>query len=550
MLFNGTSAVMINYVLTENVGTWGGGICSENPGHVESVNCLMTGNTALRGGAVFYSEGGLVQALNCTGAGNHAPEGSFLMDISPRPRRELPPWINIVNCVLANGSNEVSNSFAALTVQYTDIVAGDTAISDPRHTMIWGTGNMAVDPLFVDPGYWADAYDPNVAVEPNDANVVWINGDYHLQSQAGRYDAATQAWVQDSANSPGIDAGNPATRFEPEPSPNGLRINLGAYGGTTEASMSPTSWWFATTQGPIPAEDLGLVLPHEHIFTDLRGPTTPGYAQADATDVVRVMAPLLEDAHHKGVGLLFECSSIGVGRNVPIVAQVAGASGLPVVVPTGVYGRANFAPPEHRTMTEDELAALFISEIREGIEDTGIKAGFIKIATDSGPLTALLEKILRAAGRAARETGAAIASHTTAGNNAMRQIQILESISPTIRFIWVHAQNESNRNLHQQMAARGAYIEFDSLGWNPGQDTTLIGAIKDLLAAGFGDRILLSHDAGWYRPGEPNGGTQKPYTYLGDSFIPKLKTAGLDDATIRMLTETNPIRAFGFKSNE
>jgi phosphotriesterase-related protein len=78
----------------------------------------------------------------------------------------------------------------------------------------------------------------------------------------------------------------------------------------------------------------------------------------------------------------------------------------------------------------------------------------------------------------------------------------------------------------------------------------LIAAIKELLSAGHGDRILLSHDAGWYRPGEPNGGTQKPYTYLTDNFIPKLKNAGLDDATIRMITETNPIRAFGFKSNQ
>ena len=101
--------------------------------------------------------------------------------------------------------------------------------------------------------------------------------------------------------------------------------------------------------------------------------------------------------------------------------------------------------------------------------------------------------------------------------------------------------------MHRQLAARGVYIEFDSLGWNPGQDSALIAAIQDLLAAGYGDRILLSHDAGWYQPGQPNGGSQMPYTYLIDTFIPKLKSAGVDDATIRMMTETNPIRAFAFK---
>ena len=201
-------------------------------------------------------------------------------------------------------------------------------------------------------------------------------------------------------------------------------------------------------------------------------------------------------------------------------------------------------------MTEDELTELFISEIRDGIEGTGIKAGFIKIATDSSPMNALLERILRAAGRAASQTGAAIASHTPTGSNAVRQVDILESIDPAIRFIWVHAQNESNRSLHLQMAVRGAYIEFDSLGWNPGQDSTYISAIKNLLAAGHGDCILLSHDAGWYRPGETNGGTQKPYTYLIDTFIPKLRDAGVDDAIIRMITQTNPVRAFGFKSGK
>jgi phosphotriesterase-related protein len=98
------------------------------------------------------------------------------------------------------------------------------------------------------------------------------------------------------------------------------------------------------------------------------------------------------------------------------------------------------------------------------------------------------------------------------------------------------------------VAARGVFIELDSLGWNPNQDPTFIAAIKELLAAGYADRILLSHDAGWYQPGQPNGGTQKPYAYLIDAFIRKLRGAGVDDATIRMITETNPIRAFGFKS--
>lgn len=92
------------------------------------------------------------------------------------------------------------------------------------------------------------------------------------------------------------------------------------------------------------------------------------------------------------------------------------------------------------------------------------------------------------------------------------------------------------------------HIDPALLGWGPTQDPTLIAAVRDLVAAGYGDRILLSHDAGWYQPGSPNGGTQKPYTYLIDTFIPKLRDAGIDSDAIRMITETNPIRAFAFRS--
>jgi phosphotriesterase-related protein len=243
---------------------------------------------------------------------------------------------------------------------------------------------------------------------------------------------------------------------------------------------------------------------------------------------------------------LIECTSIGVGRNVGLIQRLAQESGLALVIPTGVYGRANFAPPEHRGMTEDALTELFVRELREGIEGTGVRAGFLKTAASDTGMTALEEKFLRAAGRAAAQTGAAVASHTVLGSAAKKQTDILEAISPAIRFVWVHAQAERNRRWHRELAARGVFIEFDALGWTPAEDGTFITAIKELLAAGHGDRVLLSHDAGWYQPGQSNGGTQKPYTYLLGTFVPKLRSSGVDDATIRMLTEENPRRAFAF----
>lgn len=301
-----------------------------------------------------------------------------------------------------------------------------------------------------------------------------------------------------------------------------------------------------TTAGPIPVETLGLILPHEHIFTDLRGPETPDYGQADAEDVVRVMKPLLSEAKARGVDLIVECTTVGVGRNARIIARLAEETGLRIVLPTGVYGRDNFAPRAYREMSQAELTAWMVWEITNGIDGTAVKAGFIKTASTRAGLTALEERYLRASAQAAKRTGVVIASHTGAGSVAVRQADILDEEGlPLHRFIWVHAQSEQDLNFHRQLARRGVYIEFDSLGQpNPG-DERMIEIIREMTAAGFAERILLSHDAGWYRPGEPNGGKQRPYTHLVDVFLPKLRAAGFDESTIKTLTIENPCRAFG-----
>ena len=102
-----------------------------------------------------------------------------------------------------------------------------------------GPGSISVDPYFAKPGYWADIVDPNVIVEPNNPNAVWVDGDYHLKSQAGRYHPSTQAWIEDDVTSFCIDAGDPNSSVAFESFPNGGLINMGAYGGTDEASKSP-----------------------------------------------------------------------------------------------------------------------------------------------------------------------------------------------------------------------------------------------------------------------------------------------------------------------
>jgi hypothetical protein len=105
-------------------------------------------------------------------------------------------------------------------------------------SVIDGGGNIDDDPCFADPGHWAHKDDPNLVVEQNDPNKLWVNGDYHLKSQAGRWDPSAGDWVLDDVVSLCIDAGDPMTPIGAEPCPNGGIVDIGAYGGTSEASKS------------------------------------------------------------------------------------------------------------------------------------------------------------------------------------------------------------------------------------------------------------------------------------------------------------------------
>lgn len=298
-----------------------------------------------------------------------------------------------------------------------------------------------------------------------------------------------------------------------------------------------------TTLGPMDAADLGMVLPHEHVFVDLRTWDQPGYGEAEADDVVRLMAPEIEAARAAGVTAIVEPGPIGVGRRVDILLAVSRATGFPLVVPTGVY-REPWLPPWVREASADALRDWMIGELTEGVEETGIRAGWIKVgATDEG-VTDQEAKVLRAAAQAALATGATIGSHTVRGAAARSQLDIIEGEgAPADRFIWIHAHQEPDLAIHDELGRRGAWIEYDGIG-EPEDDARFIDLVQRGLDAGLGDRLLLSQDRGWYDPAQPGGGTPKPFTYLPARFLPKLADAGVDDATIDRLMCRNPFAAF------
>ena len=299
-----------------------------------------------------------------------------------------------------------------------------------------------------------------------------------------------------------------------------------------------------TTLGPKRADELGLILPHEHVFVDLRTWDQPGYAQAETADVIALMAPEIARAQAAGVTALVECSTVGVGRRPDILKAVSEATGLPLVVPTGVY-REPWIPDWIQAATEAELRDWMTSELSDGIRPDRVKAGWIKLSAGDDDLTECEAKVLRAAAAAGATTNAVIGSHTIRGRVVRDQLKIIEEAgySPE-RFIWIHTQAEPDFDLHVEMARRGAWIEYDAIGSDQLSDEFFVERIQRVLEAGLGDHLLLSHDRGWYDPALPGGGMPKPFTYLSQTFLPKLRQAGVDEPTLRQLTQSNPFRAF------
>jgi len=297
-----------------------------------------------------------------------------------------------------------------------------------------------------------------------------------------------------------------------------------------------------TTLGPKTGAELGLILPHEHIFVEFRPPTHPKHAVAQVAEVVALMAPEVKKAQAQRVTAIVDCTPVGVGRRADILKAVSEATGMPLVAPTGIY-REPWVPAWALAATESEITDWMLGELQGEIEGSGVQAAWIKLSVGDDGITDCEAKILRAAARAGRETNAIIGVHTKRGRVVRDQLDLIEAAGYTPeRFIWIHTQNEPDFNLHLEMARRGAWLEYDGIG--NGNDALYLEYIPRVLDAGLVDQVMLSHDRGWYDPAKPGGGQPKPFTYLFGEFLPKLRATGVSDETIHTLTHTNPFRAF------
>jgi len=249
----GSSPTVKNCIFRDNEASSSGGGMSNGESNPIIVNCRFVGNRARSGGGISndVGEDGACRPrlVGCVFVGNRAQWGAgmcssgsdgkcvatitgctFSDNVAEQAGGGLCAFgddgeceLRIDNCILWGNSPD------EIYVGESDVVAVHSDIQGGRQ----GQGNIDADPCFAEPGYW------DLNGTPEDANDdAWVDGDYHLQSQAGRWSPNNQSWVIDDITSPCIDAGDPMTPIMHEPFPNGGIINMGAYGGTAEASKS------------------------------------------------------------------------------------------------------------------------------------------------------------------------------------------------------------------------------------------------------------------------------------------------------------------------
>ena len=299
-----------------------------------------------------------------------------------------------------------------------------------------------------------------------------------------------------------------------------------------------------TVTGPVAAARLGLTLMHEHVLVDFIGADKVSPQRYDAKQAFTTVLPFLVQARKHGCETLVECTPAYLGRDVTLLKRLSEASGVLIVANTGYYGAAKdkHVPAHAFTESADQLAARWTREFERGIDGTSIKPGFMKIGVDEAPLSDIDRKLVRAAALTSRATGLPIASHTGTGLAALAELEELERAGvPAGRFIWVHAHSERDSTFHTRAAKAGAWVEFDGISDNSvARHVELVSQMK---AQSLSGRVLVSHDAGWYRVGEPGGGQFRPFDTLFTKFVPALTAAGFTQAEVRQLLVDNPRQA-------
>jgi phosphotriesterase-related protein len=310
-----------------------------------------------------------------------------------------------------------------------------------------------------------------------------------------------------------------------------------------------------TVQGPIDAEELGVVLVHEHVRFRDEAVAAEWPERYDEEAELDAALQAVGDAKARGVDTIVDPTAMFGGRDVRFMKRVADHTGVGIVPCTGIYSY-DYLPHYFENRDADVMAAHFISDLEGGIQGTEIRAAFLKCAADAAGVTERVEKIHRAVARASAQTGAPIMAHSMpALATGPRQIEIFEEEGVDLTRVQIaHCGDTDDVEYIERLIEKGVYVGLDRYGLEMFMPIDKRNAtVADLLRRGHSERVMISQDycatIDWFPPEagevfEAQGGIRNwSMTLVFDEVVPALREQGaLDDEVFNTIFVENPKR--------
>ena len=309
-----------------------------------------------------------------------------------------------------------------------------------------------------------------------------------------------------------------------------------------------------TVTGDVPASSWGLTNAHAHLALGTEEQSHPGWEEtaerySDHTLSIEDTLPELAAYRRAGGSCLVDLTPMGMGRDPATLLRAAEETGVRVVMGAGIYHEP-FHPDLISSLTDEQIARILVSEITDGVGDTGIRAGIIgEQGTFTGPMTDRERVVFRASAMAAIETGVAVSTHTYLGRNALEQIDVLTSqgLSPDRIAIGHLDDIEPDLDLVRRIIERGAYAQFDTIGYEyftetlgvqMATDRVRARALRQLADEGLTHRVILASDLCRKRHLTVNGGPGLPHLITG--FRALAREEGVPTGVLDRCMVTNP----------
>jgi phosphotriesterase-related protein len=298
--------------------------------------------------------------------------------------------------------------------------------------------------------------------------------------------------------------------------------------------------------------DMGRTLIHEHIHLGMPGwnfdVKAPRYIRSEL--MARAVDKLQELRQHDCRTIIDPCP-MDLGRDIEFVAEAAQRSRMNIICATGVYHESEGIPYTFRTIPREHIVELYVKEITEGVGQTGLKAGVIKIASGANPKSEYDQKMIGVAAEASRLTGVPLISHTDIATHGHEQIDVVERHGcPSNCMVVGHSGDRDDSAYQISLAKRGAFVGFDRFGLEMIlADELRIKNVVQMVKAGYRDSVLISHDhvvclLGRVGPELHAALPNWSLKHIFDYIIPRLVESGLTKEDIDKILIDNPRRLF------